>query len=661
MVLFRQGLIDQRLKQKTAGFLIGALLILTAGFWGIDQYQTRQQQISGANTLLQSLLVSLRHSITEDNGQSAERLLKSLVDVPRVRSAALYTGDGTLLTQYLSEENQGPVPVEPGTPGIRLEGSKIKIVYSLKQDEANSPATLFLSLSFADTPYHWQVPFFLILIALAVYGWGYQALYSFLTRLLVNALSHNTPSLASPSSAEHPEKRTRTKLRENTTMDSEPSSSPQMKEEDMKLLQMEERLKLEILIRKQSEDILKTHNRILEYLAMGNSLEEVLDLVNLNLEWEILPDTISTIYLMNEDGTDLFLKSAPRLDESLKPVINTWRVAPQGNPLGLSACNNHIVIVEDIDNDPQGNWLPEEPLANGFKACWSIPIPNPVGKSIGVIGVFCHHSRSPSVEELKNLHSSAFLAGIAITRKHNEDDLKNYSRELARSNQDLDDFATIASHDLQEPLRKVAAFGERLKKHCGEQLDDRGKDYLERMLRGTLRMQQFITDLLKYSRAGARIDAFQPTDLNKVLTNVLVDFEFRIEETGATLQVGTLPTIEADSVQLQQVFANLIGNALKFIREGVPPQINITASMISEHHVEISLVDNGIGFDNNSRDRIFKPLERLNSNRIFEGSGMGLALCRKIVERHSGTITAESQPGKGTRITIDFPLHQKKI
>ncbi len=643
-------LIDHSLKKKTLGSLLVIIVLLAAGFWFIHQYQTGQHRISEANTLLRFLSVSIPPTLAEDNRQSNEQLLMSLVDFPRVRSAALYTGDGSLMAQYLPDVNPGTLPDKPGPPGIHNEGSHFEIFQLLTANEGSPSGTLYLNLSFEDDTPIWLLPAYLILLLLAVFGLRYGILLSSRANSETNPHGSNSAST---------EKKPRIKLKEHTVSDPDSSPQPGLNQDAMKLKEMEERLKLEILIRKQGEEILKTHHRILEHLAMGNSLEEVLDLVNLNLKRQILPDTLSTIYTMDEERSELTLKSAPQLSDALQQGLTKWSVSPQGATLGISAYKNEIVIVENIDEDPHWDRLPKKRDIYEYKACWSIPIPDPSGNSIGVVGIFCQHSRSPSVEEIKHLSSAAFLAGMAITRKRYEEDLHNYSRELARSNQDLDEFASIASHDLQEPLRKVTAFGERLKKTYGDNLDAKGKDYLDRMLRGTVRMQRFITDLLNYSRAGAKSGPLTPTDLNTLIEDVLIDFEFRMEENGAKVQVEPLPTIEGDKVQLRQVLANLIGNALKFIRQDVVPQIKISTSTPNDHHIQIHVEDNGIGFDDSFSTRIFRPFERLNSSHAFEGSGMGLALCRKIIERHGGTISATSVPGRGTRITLEFPSSQK--
>ncbi len=644
MAFSGQILGDYRLNQKVLGSLLVLILTLAAGIWFANQYLTRQFRISEGQTLVQSLSASLLASQVEGNSHSAQGLLLSLSGNPHVNSAALYNDEGALLAQYLSSEFSGSLPEISGPPGIKIEGAAIEIFYSLSTDDTRPSSTLYLNLALEGDSLQWKLLGFLMLALLTGFGVGYITWLTFL-----NKPTGKSKSPASSSSIG--------KLRE---LPEEGSSSESDFDRDfIKVLEMEERLKLEVLIRKQGEDILKTHHRILKHLAVGNSLEEVLDLVNLNLKRQMLPDTVCAIYLLDEENSELTLISAPQLCDSSQLGLRKWDVSPNEITFGVCAHFNEIVIVENLADDPHWARLLDNSVIKEYNACWSVPIPDPSGNPIGVVGVLCQHTRSPSVEELKHLNSSAFLAGMAITRKQYEEDLHNYSRELARSNQDLDEFASIASHDLQEPLRKVTAFGERLKKHSGENMDERGKDYLERMLRGTIRMQNFITDLLEYSRAGAKAGPLTPIDLNQLIKDILIDFEFRIEEVGASIQIEPLPTVDGDPVRLRQVFANLIGNALKFIREGVPPQLRITTSTPSKHHIRIHVEDNGIGFDDSLSSRIFRPFERLNPTHAFKGSGMGLALCRKIVERHGGTISATSVKGKGTRITVELSTVRK--
>lgn len=241
-------------------------------------------------------------------------------------------------------------------------------------------------------------------------------------------------------------------------------------------------------------------------------------------------------------------------------------------------------------------------------------------------------------------------------RKQAEERLKLYAKELARSNDALRDFAAIASHDLQEPLRKIITFGDRLRSICT--FGDQAEDYLGRMEKATHRMQNFIQDLLEYSRISNKSRQLQTVNLNNVASEVISDLESRITQTQASVEVGDLPSIEADSRQMHQFFQNMIGNALKFHRPGVPPRVLVNSRVAGPGQWEITIQDNGIGFDMKHLDRIMQPFQRLHGHSKYEGSGIGLAICQKVVENHGGKITADSTLEKGTCFTVLFPEKQ---
>ncbi|NER79960.1 MAG: PAS domain S-box protein [Leptolyngbya sp. SIO1D8] len=234
------------------------------------------------------------------------------------------------------------------------------------------------------------------------------------------------------------------------------------------------------------------------------------------------------------------------------------------------------------------------------------------------------------------------------------------AQRLEESNQELQDFAYVASHDLQEPLRKVQAFGDRLSHTCQDDLSEKGQDYLARMMNAAMRAQALINDLLSFSRVTTRANPFVPTDLAQIMSGVLSDLEVRIEQTGATLDIDPLPTIDADGMQMRQVFQNLLSNALKFHKPDVAPQIQVRVQHYSEagkEFCQLKVIDNGIGFDVKYCDRIFQPFQRLHGRKTYEGSGIGLAICRKVIRRHGGTLKADSQPGKGSTFIATLPLH----
>lgn len=246
-------------------------------------------------------------------------------------------------------------------------------------------------------------------------------------------------------------------------------------------------------------------------------------------------------------------------------------------------------------------------------------------------------------------------------QKVSEERLRRYAAELERSNRELQDFAYVSSHDLQEPLRKIQAFGDRLKTKEYDKLSDQGKDYVDRMLNAASRMQNLINDLLDFSRVTTKSKPFVRVNLDNILTDVLSDLEVTIEQTGAKIERSPLPVIEAEPTQMRQLFQNLISNAIKFRKEGVTPVVTIASRAVQrqahmtstpgDEMVEITIEDNGIGFDEKYLDRIFNIFQRLEGQK-YEGSGIGLAVCRKIAVRHGGDITAKSTPGQGTRFII---------
>jgi signal transduction histidine kinase len=247
-------------------------------------------------------------------------------------------------------------------------------------------------------------------------------------------------------------------------------------------------------------------------------------------------------------------------------------------------------------------------------------------------------------------------------------DLAATNESLQRSNRELEQFASVASHDLQEPLRKIQAFGDRLQTRCGQELGEQGRDYLKRMQASAARMRNLIDALLTFSRVTTKAQPFAPVDLALTAEDVVADLENQADTAGGRIEVGGLPTIEADPLQMRQLLQNLIGNGLKFARANEPPIVQVASRMlesVSEQEdkngacCEISVRDNGIGFEEIYLDRIFELFQRLHGRQEYEGTGMGLAICRKIVERHGGSITARSAPGAGATFLVTLPLRQQ--
>jgi signal transduction histidine kinase len=236
---------------------------------------------------------------------------------------------------------------------------------------------------------------------------------------------------------------------------------------------------------------------------------------------------------------------------------------------------------------------------------------------------------------------------------------------LAQSNLELEQFASVASHDLQEPLRKIQTFGSRLQTRCSSQLGQQGLEYLERITSAAGRMRQLIEDLLAFSRLTTRKGVVGPVDLNTLIQEVTTDLEGLLQHSAGTVRVDPLPVVEGDPLQLRQLFQNLIANALKFRKANVAPQVHIGGEIVEADRgqpafAEIKVQDNGIGFDEVFRERIFRMFERLHPRGEYEGTGIGLALCRKIVERHGGQISATSQPGQGATFVVSLPVRSTR-
>jgi PAS domain S-box-containing protein len=272
----------------------------------------------------------------------------------------------------------------------------------------------------------------------------------------------------------------------------------------------------------------------------------------------------------------------------------------------------------------------------------------------------CAHSRNWTNWETELLRQLADQIGIAVSQSQLLEQEKRQREELARSNDELQQFAFIASHDLQEPLRKIKTFGDRLKATCGHAFTEQGSDYLERMQNAAQRMQTLIEDLLTLSRVTTRTQPFLSVNLAQITQEVLSDLEVTIQQSGACVEVGELATIIGDPFQMRQLLQNLLGNAIKFHRTQEPPFVKIYSevnrAINGSELCHLMIEDRGIGFEEKYLSRIFNVFQRLHGRSEYEGTGIGLAICRKIAERHNGSITAISQPGAGAKFIVTLPM-----
>ncbi len=277
-----------------------------------------------------------------------------------------------------------------------------------------------------------------------------------------------------------------------------------------------------------------------------------------------------------------------------------------------------------------------------------------------------HTTIVPFIDEQGNPIQYVAVRYDITERKLAEEQLKIYAKKLEISNRELQDFASIAAHDLQEPMRKIQSFSDRVQTKLKDTVSVEIMDYLTRIQTSAHRMQNLINDLLTYSRVTTKAQPFLKVNLDEIMTQVVSDLEVRIEQTGGQVLWKDLGTIEADPTQMHQLFQNLINNALKFHKPGVPPVVRVATKVTNIFSLdssgptcEVTIKDNSIGFDEKYLDRIFTIFQRLHGRHEYEGTGIGLAVCRKIVDRHGGSITAKSELGEGSIFIVNLPTQQK--
>jgi PAS domain S-box-containing protein len=403
-------------------------------------------------------------------------------------------------------------------------------------------------------------------------------------------------------------------------------------------------------------------------------------LVRLNGEEFFGESTAVPIFYQGENGALVIIRDISerkRTEEALKESEKRFRTMADGTPLIIWVTDpaGNIEFINQAYTDFFGATL-EQVQNEGWQ-----PLVHP--DTVDYIDLYleCLRDQRPFCAETRTLRKSGewrwiisyaqprfsesgdFLgmvgSSVDITeQKRTEENLQRYARELEFSNQALNDFTFFASHDLQEPLRKVKNFGHILKKRYYKELGDEGKDYVDRMTSAARRMEGMLKGLLEYSRVSSQGESFINVDLQKVIMEVISDLELRLQQYGGKVEFGPLPNIVGDRIQIRLLFQNLIGNGLKFQRAGLPPIVTITGQANGEKIVEIKIQDNGIGFDNDKAACLFEPFKRLHDKSEYEGSGMGLPICKKIVERHGGKITASSVPGQGSTFTVYLPASE---
>ena len=432
--------------------------------------------------------------------------------------------------------------------------------------------------------------------------------------------------------------------------------------------------------------------------ALSSGCSKEMELTCEEVVYSLLLVPVSDLEYLNIYGRDI--SERKHMEEQLRKSRDELELRVQERTTELSTANENLreqaelldlahdaILVRDMDNnilywndgaEKTYGWTKEEALGKAAHTLLYTHFPRPLEELMADLlrneeweGELGHKTKSG--EQIMVASRWAIQKGpegnptgmLEINRniserKQAEEQVKSYMAKLEQSNQALQDFASIASHDLKEPLRKVISFGNMLRQRSGDSLGQSGNDYLNRMLNATERMQSLLTGLLDYSRVATASEPFKEVDLSDLIGEVLSDLEVRIVKTGGEVHVGTLPVISADPTQMRQLFQNLIGNALKFHKPGEKPMVQVRSVSNTDSECQIVVEDNGIGFDEQYLDKIFAPFQRLHARSEYEGTGMGLAICKKIVERHGGSIIARSTPGAGSEFIVTLPARPQK-
>lgn len=436
----------------------------------------------------------------------------------------------------------------------------------------------------------------------------------------------------------------------------------------------------ELSDRKQLELSDRGRSQVLERIARGESLKDVLHFLVKTIE-ELLPGMMCSVLTLDQETNSLHQGAAPSLPQLYNEAVDGLQIGPGVGSCGTAAHSAQRVIVADVRSHPY--WAAYGPALEqvDFRACWSEPIMSLNSTVLGTFAMYYREPREPVPLELEIIEIAAQLAAIAIEHDQTKQmlqglneslerrvtdrtkDLAKANKELARSNEELRQFAYVASHDLQEPLRMVTSFGQLLLRDFSDRLDGDAEEWLGFVIEGGQRMQALVNDLLDYSRIEHQARPFQAVQLQEVIEVAIANLRSSIEDTSAEITCDNLPTVVADKPQLVSLLQNLISNAIKF-HDQPPPRVHVSAEEHGDHWV-VSVRDNGIGIESKHAERIFEFFKRLHGRERFPGTGIGLPICKRVVERHGGRIWVESNTGQGSTFLFtlpkrDYPLFTPK-
>ena len=406
--------------------------------------------------------------------------------------------------------------------------------------------------------------------------------------------------------------------------------------------------------RKQGPALVMAQKQAFEMFTARVPLMEVLDVFATAVERHTRPEGVVAIHLLNEAGTRFEHTAAPGLPPEYRSATAGMEVSSAIRPCCAAVSSRRRVVVADLAESREFPAFASFALPLGIRSGWSTPIFDVNGKVLGTVAEYYREPRAPKTQDDFFGEIVTRTAAIILERKKADDALLQNEQELRRANEDLKHFSYAASHDLQEPLRMVVSYTQLLAKAYKGRLDAQAEQFIANAVDGARRMEALLRDLREYwSVNEQKVENLVPVDCNRVLEKALAYLEIPVRESGAVVTHDSLPTVTAEEFPLALLFQNLIGNAIKYRRQGEAPSIRVSAAR-RDGAWSFSVADNGIGIDDEYLETIFSPFKRLHG-REYPGTGLGLAMCQKIVERYRGRIWAESTNGQGAAFHFTFP------
>ena len=410
--------------------------------------------------------------------------------------------------------------------------------------------------------------------------------------------------------------------------------------------------------RKRMELILSGEKMGLEMIAQGTPLTETLETITRNVEL-LSNGMLCSILLLDADGIHLRHGAAPSLPEGFNRGIDGIKIGSKAGSCGTAAYLNQLVIVTDIATDPLWANYRAVALQHGLRACWSTPIRSADGKVLGTFALYYKEPRSPDHTDFELIERATHLAGIAIQRKQTEGALQQLTQQLekrvAERTADLEAFTYMVAHDLRAPLRGMQGMATILLEDYGERIDADGNRYVQRIITAAERLDQLISDLLAYSRVSRESVKAVRVELASAVQEAWLRLNTEGNDKQATMTVTShLPAVLGHPTLVVQILNNFFANAIKFVSPNVTPQIKIYAEQ-RNGNVRLWVEDNGIGIQPEYQERIFGIFECLHPGDVYPGTGIGLAIVRKGIERMNGKVGVESKFGEGSRFWIELP------